>query len=312
MYESLPRYNVAVCATMSSGKSTFINALLGNDYIPSRNEACTAKITSIADNDHLNSILGGVVQKDGQAVFQPNISRSTLEEWNSNNNVERVLLEGDLKEIKSEKGVLVIHDTPGTNYSQDQEHHDQTMRFLKNNEINLIIYLVNAEHASTTDNRILLQQIKEEVIRQQSADIIFLVNKLDSYDIEKQDDIAACLNGVKKELVDLGYENPVVLPIVANAARLFKMVLTGQELTKKEFSEFNNLYELFVEDGFDLFEFSKREISIEPTAIEETDEIIKIKDTSYSKKSILEALQMTGITVVESLLDREINFGRVS
>lgn len=57
-YRELPRYHVAICATMSAGKSTFINSLLGSDYIPSGNEACTAKITSIADNDIFPELLG--------------------------------------------------------------------------------------------------------------------------------------------------------------------------------------------------------------------------------------------------------------
>ena len=56
-YVALDQYNVAVCATMSAGKSTFINAMLGSDYIPSKNEACTAKITTIRDNDNLNKIM---------------------------------------------------------------------------------------------------------------------------------------------------------------------------------------------------------------------------------------------------------------
>ena len=37
-------YPMVVMATMSSGKSTLINALLGQQILPSRNEACTAKM----------------------------------------------------------------------------------------------------------------------------------------------------------------------------------------------------------------------------------------------------------------------------
>ncbi len=311
IYSSLPKYNVAVCATMSSGKSTFVNALLGYDYIPSRNEACTAKITSIADNDYLDSVLGGVVQKNGEVFFEGNISKEMLEAWNNDNKIERVLLETDLKGIKSEKGVLVVHDTPGTNYSQDQEHHNQTMTFLKDNEINLIIYLVNAEHVSTMDNRILLQQIKAEVIEKQSTQMIFLVNKLDSFDSEKQDDVVACLEGVKKELVEIGYKKPIVLPIVANAARLFKMALNGHgtRWTKREGSEFRNLYELFIEERFDLFELSRKIIPVKPMEFKGEKDSLLIDNKEYSRVTILEALQRTGITVVEELLDREINFG---
>ena len=38
---------------MGAGKSTFINALLGCDVLPARNEATTAKITSVYDRDNM-------------------------------------------------------------------------------------------------------------------------------------------------------------------------------------------------------------------------------------------------------------------
>ena len=44
-------FPINVIATMSSGKSTLINALLGKKLMPSKNEACTATITEILDND---------------------------------------------------------------------------------------------------------------------------------------------------------------------------------------------------------------------------------------------------------------------
>ncbi len=44
-------FPVNVIATMSSGKSTLINALLGRNLMPSKNEACTATITEILDMD---------------------------------------------------------------------------------------------------------------------------------------------------------------------------------------------------------------------------------------------------------------------
>lgn len=40
-------FEIAVIATVSSGKSTLINALLGQELMPSKNAACTATIVSI-------------------------------------------------------------------------------------------------------------------------------------------------------------------------------------------------------------------------------------------------------------------------
>lgn len=44
-------FPIHVIATMSSGKSTLINALLRRKLMPSKNEACTAIITEILDDD---------------------------------------------------------------------------------------------------------------------------------------------------------------------------------------------------------------------------------------------------------------------
>ena len=44
-------YPTLVVSTMSSGKSTLINSLVGAELLPSSNRACTAKSIAILDND---------------------------------------------------------------------------------------------------------------------------------------------------------------------------------------------------------------------------------------------------------------------
>lgn len=307
LYASLPRYNVAVCATMSSGKSTLINALFGRDYIPSKNQACTAKITSIYDNDCLDKVIGSKVNNIKTVLYNENIDRAILEDWNNDNDVKHIFLEGDLEDIHSDQGVLVIHDTPGTNYSQDQNHRMQTMNFLQNTPIDMIIYVINAEHVSTMDNKILLQQIKECVIDKNNAKIMFLVNKLDSFDIEKNDDIKKCLDNIKKDLIEAGYQNPLIVPIVANAARLFKMALRGETLTKKETADFTDLYELFMEENFDVTTFGNYMPDIPTEHVNKENGKIQVAGKEYSRESLVAALKRTGITFVAGLLDKQIN-----
>lgn len=61
-------FPINVIATMSSGKSTLINALLGKKLMPSKNEACTATITEILDNDQ--ETFTAVVHDDEDVVLQ--------------------------------------------------------------------------------------------------------------------------------------------------------------------------------------------------------------------------------------------------
>lgn len=53
-------YNVIVAATMSAGKSSLINALLGNEVLYSANEAATATLTRITHNRNLRKRIEGV------------------------------------------------------------------------------------------------------------------------------------------------------------------------------------------------------------------------------------------------------------
>ena len=57
-------FDAYVIATMSSGKSTFINAMLGTDLLPARNEATTATIATIFDTKY-NKYIGVRCNKNG-------------------------------------------------------------------------------------------------------------------------------------------------------------------------------------------------------------------------------------------------------
>ena len=61
-------FPMVVMATMSSGKSTLINALLGRQILPSRNEACTAKMYSILDDDQSSETKIFVTYTNGETV----------------------------------------------------------------------------------------------------------------------------------------------------------------------------------------------------------------------------------------------------
>lgn len=61
-------FPINVIATMSSGKSTLINALLGKKLMPSKNEACTATITEILDAD--DPAFAAIVYGENDVVLQ--------------------------------------------------------------------------------------------------------------------------------------------------------------------------------------------------------------------------------------------------
>lgn len=58
-------FKVCVVATMSSGKSTFINSIIGEEIMPEKNEACTARTMSVLDNDSAITKKAHIIRKNG-------------------------------------------------------------------------------------------------------------------------------------------------------------------------------------------------------------------------------------------------------
>lgn len=234
-YYDLPIRNCAVCATMGAGKSTFINALLGSDVLPARCEVTTAKITSVYDRDGETRIRGFAQLKRGFDGDCADVSLKQLNTWNDNKNVSRVFLQGDFDGIRNNGMVVAIHDTPGANNSLDPTHHKTTIGFLAQNRMDLLIFILNAEQPRTTDEFALLNEIMKKVVKPHGTRILFVLNKADSIDPEKES-LQKALDDYRDFLSRLGYKEPIILPAASKSARLLKLVKLGQEsrLTVRE------------------------------------------------------------------------------
>ena len=217
--------NIAVCATMSAGKSTFVNALLGRDVLPARNEATTAKITSVYD-------------KDGAEKMVADVTLEVIDKWNSSNTIERIYLQGDLDGIKNDGFVVAVHDTPGTNNSGDKSHHEVTMDFLQNNKMDALIFVANATQLCTNDERILLVELVNKVVKPSNLPVVFILNKADELDEEKES-ISDIQKRYVEYLSEIGFKEPKLFLLSAKAARLLKMAKNGrtENLTAREKSD---------------------------------------------------------------------------
>ena len=228
-YYDLPIRNCTVCATMGAGKSTFINALLGSDVLPARCEATTAKITSVYDRDGETRIRGFVQTKRGNFDGDcTDVSLEHLNAWNDNKGVSRIFLQGDFDGIRNNGMVVAIHDTPGANNSLDPSHHKTTIDFLVKNRMDLLMFILNAEQPRTTDEFALLDEIMKNVVRPHGTRILFVLNKADSIDPEKES-LQKALDDYRDFLSRLGYKEPIILPAASKSARLLKLVKLGQE-----------------------------------------------------------------------------------
>ena len=221
-YYSMPIRNCAVCATMGAGKSTFINALLGSDVLPARCEATTAKITSVYDRDGETRIRGFVQSKRGFEGDCADVSLEQLNAWNDDKDVSRVFLQGDFDGISNNGMVVAIHDTPGANNSLDPSHHKTTIGFLAKNRMDLLVFILNAEQPRTTDEFALLDEILKKVVRPHGTRVLFVLNKADSIDPEKES-VQKAIADYRDFLSSLGFKEPIILPAASKVARLVKM-----------------------------------------------------------------------------------------
>lgn len=224
-------FEVNVVATMSAGKSTLINSLLRQKLMPAKQEACTATITKIKDND-ADCFMAKVYDKDGTLIqTHAELTYETMEQLNANPSVSRIQVEGNIPFVTADDVSLVLVDTPGPNNSRDPEHKAATYRMLSESSKPLVLYIMNATQLAVNDDYNLLSHVAEsmKVGGKQSRDrFIFVVNKLDDFK-KGEDSVEAAITKVRDYLKDNGIENPNIYPVSALTALNIRTILANSD-----------------------------------------------------------------------------------
>ena len=224
-------FEVNVVATMSAGKSTLINSLLRQKLMPAKQEACTATITKIKDND-ADCFMAKVYDKDGTLIqTHAELTYETMEQFNANPSVSRIQVEGNIPFVTADDVSLVLVDTPGPNNSRDPEHKAATYRMLSESSKPLVLYIMNATQLAVNDDYNLLSHVAEsmKVGGKQSRDrFIFVVNKLDDFK-KGEDSVEAAITKVRDYLKDNGIENPNIYPASALTALNIRTILANSD-----------------------------------------------------------------------------------
>lgn len=224
-------FEVNVVATMSAGKSTLINSLLRQKLMPAKQEACTATITKIKDND-ADCFMAKVYDKDGTLIqTHAELTYEIMEQLNANPSVSRIQVEGNIPFVTADDVSLVLVDTPGPNNSRDPEHKAATYRMLSESSKPLVLYIMNATQLAVNDDYNLLSHVAEsmKVGGKQSRDrFIFVVNKLDDFK-KGEDSVEAAITKVRDYLKDNGIENPNIYPASALTALNIRTILANSD-----------------------------------------------------------------------------------
>ena len=244
------QFCINVVATMSAGKSTLINALLGKKLMPMAQMATTATIVRIiAKNSEYFSAIAKD-KKDEEVAREENISYETMKAWNSDERITSIDIYGPIPCVNNVGMRLVLIDTPGPNNSRDERHKAMTYGMLESSEKSLVLFVINATSEGTDDESALMDYVSECMKNggKQSRDrYIFAVNKLDTYDPEN-DSVAEVLAAVKKTLDKRDIVEPNLFP----AAALPCLQIRDKEIKKREL----RLYESLIEES-DEFKFDE-------------------------------------------------------
>lgn len=232
-------FPINVIATMSSGKSTLINALLGRRLMPSKNEACTATITEILDNDK-EPFTAVIYDEDNQAIQEVSeLTYDIMSGLNDDSEVYRIAAQGNIPFLDSKSTALMLVDTPGPNNSQNQAHKNTTYRAINSDANNLILYVLNGTQLSTNDDAALLEHVAEQIKKggKQVRDrFLFVINKMDGFNPEEED-IGKAIKAARTYLASYGIEDPQIFPCSAYTALNIKTYLDGidiENLTRSE------------------------------------------------------------------------------
>ena len=224
-------FEVNVVATMSAGKSTLINALLRQKLMPAKQEACTATITEIKDND-ADHFTATVYNSNGDLIqTHPELTLEIMDSLNSNPEVSKIHIEGNIPFVTAEDVSLVLVDTPGPNNSRDPEHKAATYRMLSESSKTVVLYILNATQLAVNDDYNLLSHVADsmKVGGKQSRDrFIFVVNKLDDFK-KGEDSIEAAITKVRDYLHDNGIDNANIYPASALTALNIRTILAEND-----------------------------------------------------------------------------------
>lgn len=257
-------FKVNVMATMSSGKSTLVNALLGQKLMPASQEACTAIVTELKDDDK-EPFSATAYDKDGNKIKDyEKLSLEIMSDLNSNVNVRNIKAVGDIPFTNSEEIALVIVDTPGPNNSRNKEHGKVTYQLIDGEtkaKPPLILYILNADQLGITDDNNLLNTVAERmsVGGKQSKDrFLFVVNKLDNFK-KGEDSVSASLDKVRTYLSEKGIENPNIFPASALTALNIRTIMNGVNVVGYDEDELEDMDEEIQECITKIKKFCKNE-----------------------------------------------------
>lgn len=125
---------------------------------------------------------------------------------------------------------------------------------------------------------------------------------------------------VKSYLLEVGFKQPVIIPTMAHAAKIFRMAAQGEQLTRRERSDIRSLHDLLLGNPHRLLNVTKVENDVRLEIVDgingdghsllhkSLDKIgvIKVGTEHIHHADLERAVYSTGIHTIETILEKQI------
>lgn len=268
-------FRVAVIGDFSQGKSTLLNALLGEEIQPTRAIPCSGTVSVLKYGSQKRVVCLYKDETQEEISFEEYHDKVSIEEKQAIESGSEGLGKSNVKEIIFEhphlelcKNGVTIIDSPGLN--EHPERTSVTQQMLK--EIDAVIFLTDAFRQLTESERELIQELKPQLnggdVDRPAPNLFIVTNKWDL--LRKESD----RQQVKKriESIVLGHK-----PWIAGEERIH--YLSAQEALNAMLQEIDSEY---------LKEFQNFTKSLEKFLVKERG-LLKISQISTRMTKIIEA-----------------------
>ena len=226
-------FNIGVVGPMKNGKSTLLNAIIGQDLLPTQGQRCTAKICYI-EHDPKAERFEAKLEEDtrtdsstqsfGSKGFLP-ADPELLRHWNKDESNHRsFIVRGRLAKIVVPNNYkLTFVDTPGPDsaiYAADAE---EVEHFFEEDRASMMFCVYNYSNQAQRESLKRVKAKLERFGRQIEDRMVFIVPRLDEKPIpedatKENNPLGKEIQTIKADLYTFGFKTPKIILVSAKIA----------------------------------------------------------------------------------------------
>ena len=219
-------FSIAVVGEFSAGKSTFLNALMGEKILPSFTNETTATINFLRHKEKAeHGECGKVFYNDGHSEDIPNVDLDTISEYVSARSttvdVAKTISHLDLYlDSRFLEGNVTLVDTPGLN-GIAEGHKEITQEQIEKSSAGIFLFDAN-KPGSKSDFEFLTE------LRRRVKSIIFVLNKIDNIRSSEGETVETVIKKLKENYKKI-YPDAETVPEIWPVAAYPALVARGKE-----------------------------------------------------------------------------------